>query len=198
MNLDAALSSLGESPTTSPATAAVRRKSAVRTANWTRGKESVVDRLGTLPKPGEALHTIIDGTFKLGDLVPAVHHLAKSPLALTVATLGINKDTVDLIAGMIGRGELTRLRIIFSHYFTASDKSTFNHAIDTFTRCGARVAVDRVHAKLLLFEPPKGRNRWVVESSANLRSCQSIEQLAIINDAGLFAFHEDWLAKYFA
>jgi hypothetical protein len=33
----------------------------------------------------------------------------------------------------------------------------------------------------------------VVESSANLRSCSSIEQIMLTSDADLFDFHHTWI-----
>jgi len=49
-----------------------------------------------------------------------------------------------------------------------------------------------VHAKLLLMQLVDGR-AYVVESSANLRSCSSIEQIVMIHDNALFDFHRQWV-----
>jgi hypothetical protein len=43
------------------------------------------------------------------------------------------------------------------------------------------------HAKVVLIELSDGRG-FVCESSANLRSCSSIEQLMLTNDVALYAF----------
>ena len=48
------------------------------------------------------------------------------------------------------------------------------------------------HAKVVLMETSTG-GAYVVESSANLRSCASIEQITLTNDAALLAFHRYWI-----
>lgn len=48
------------------------------------------------------------------------------------------------------------------------------------------------HAKILLMELTDGRG-FTVESSANLRSCSSIEQITMTHDAELLAFHRQWI-----
>lgn len=55
-----------------------------------------------------------------------------------------------------------------------------------------RLAAARRHAKTTLFEVDDGR-KYVIESSANLRSCQSVEQFMIAQDAELYDFHEAWI-----
>ena len=49
----------------------------------------------------------------------------------------------------------------------------------------------RNHTKLILAEIA-GRC-YVVESSANLRSCQNIEQFTLTQSHELFAFHAGWI-----
>ena len=53
------------------------------------------------------------------------------------------------------------------------------------------------HAKILLIELTDGRS-YVVESSANLRSCSSIEQIVMTHDRPLFDFHHQWLDELLA
>ena len=48
------------------------------------------------------------------------------------------------------------------------------------------------HAKVLLIELTDGRS-FTVESSANLRSCSSIEQITMTQDAALTTFHRTWI-----
>jgi hypothetical protein len=55
-----------------------------------------------------------------------------------------------------------------------------------------RVVAMLTHAKVLLIELTNGRS-YAVESSANLRSCSSIEQITMTADRGLFDFHRAWL-----
>ena len=50
------------------------------------------------------------------------------------------------------------------------------------TTRGPRVVAMLTHAKVVLIETTDGRD-FVVESSANLRSCSSIEQITVTHDA---------------
>ncbi len=51
----------------------------------------------------------------------------------------------------------------------------------------------RNHTKLILARVA-GKS-YVVESSANLRSCSNLEQFVITQSARLLKFHEGWLGK---
>jgi hypothetical protein len=50
------------------------------------------------------------------------------------------------------------------------------------------------HAKILLMQLTDGRS-FVAESSANLRSCASIEQITMTHDAALLDFHRNWITE---
>lgn len=56
---------------------------------------------------------------------------------------------------------------------------------------GATLTSSRNHAKVigLAFE----RDAYVVEGSANMRSCNNLEQFTLTNDPELFEFHRRWI-----
>jgi len=150
-----------------------------------------------LPAKGETLHFLMDGNFRLSDVISVIQSLIGHPCRLTICTLGLNNDTTDLLAAMLKAGTLTELRLAFSSYFRASDPDTAQHAVETLTQAGAKVACERLHAKIQLWQPATGRNRYVLETSANLRSCQCVEIAAITNDPGLYRWHDQWLTEFF-
>lgn len=55
-----------------------------------------------------------------------------------------------------------------------------------------RVAAARTHAKIIGMRMADGR-AFVIESSANLRSCRNIEQFVMTQSRSLFDFHEGWM-----
>lgn len=59
------------------------------------------------------------------------------------------------------------------------------------------VVAVRSHAKVLLFAMSDGAH-YVIESSANLRSCRNVEQFALTRDAGLLQFHRAWMRELIA
>jgi hypothetical protein len=52
------------------------------------------------------------------------------------------------------------------------------------------------HAKVLCVALTDGRH-YVVESSANLRSRASLEQIMLVADKGLYEFHSAWMDSLF-
>jgi|GEM_PF-5169257 len=57
---------------------------------------------------------------------------------------------------------------------------------------GGWYCATRSHAKVIAARFTDGRC-FVIESSANLRTCRNLEQFAITQDRGLFDFHRQWM-----
>ena len=53
-----------------------------------------------------------------------------------------------------------------------------------------KIAKARNHAKVALFDCG-----LVIETSANLRSSDNIEQITAVHDVELYDFHREWIAK---
>lgn len=151
-----------------------------------------------LPKPGQSLHCIMGGTYHGFDVIPIIQRLAERRIrSLTIATLGFSKRNTAQLALMVDEGRITgRVDILCSEYFAKADAVIYTaarEAVMSFPR-GGRLEMTRNHAKIILADCGKN-HRYVVESSANLRSCVSLEQFQINNDAGLFAFHRRWIKE---
>jgi hypothetical protein len=162
-----------------------------------RGQVAAAALVTRLPAKGETFHFLMDGNFRLADVVPVVQAHIGEPCRLTIATLGLNDDTTDALAAMLKDGRLAELRLAFSSFFRASDPATAHYAVEVLTQHGATVAVERLHANLQLYQPSRSRAFFVLETSATLRSCQCVEIAAITNDAGLFRWHDGWLTDFF-
>ncbi len=153
-------------------------------------------QIKTLPRPGWALHCIMGGTYHGFDVIPIIQRLAGRRIrSLTIATLGFSKRNTQQLVHMAETGFITgRVDVLCSEFFAKADAPIFAQAkaaIEALPR-GGRLEMTRNHAKIILADC--GRNhRYVVESSANLRSCVSLEQFQINNDAGLFRFHRRWI-----
>ena len=171
------------------------------TKRWTfqdgRGQVAAAELVTRLPSISETLHFLMDGNFTLATVIPLIQSHIGEPCSLTICTLGLNNDTTDQLAAMLQAGSLADLRLAFSSYFRASDTATADRAVETLTKLGASVAVERLHAKIQLWQPATKPDRYTLETSANLRSCQCVEIAAITNNAGLFNFHDGWLTEFF-
>ena len=150
-----------------------------------------------LPRPGEALHFVMDGTFTLSNVIPVIQAHIGEPCSLTICTLGLNDTTTDALAAMLVAGTLAELRLAMSSYFKASDPETADRAVTVLSQAGATIAVERLHAKLQLWRPATDRARYVLETSSNLRSCNCVEVATLTNDPALFNWQNRWLTKFF-
>ena len=162
-----------------------------------QGEVSAAAIVKRLPRAGETLHLVMDGTFTLANVIPVIQGHIGEPCRLTICTLGLNDATTDQLVAMLRTGTLAGLRLAMSSYFKASDSETAARAVALLTQAGAQVAVERLHAKLQLWRPATARGRYVLETSSNLRSCNCVEVATLTNDARLYNWHHRWLTKFF-
>jgi len=153
-----------------------------------------LEHIGRLPEPNEAFHLVTAKRYSLWNVVQAVLQLA-APVTVAyfgVATLGFSKQNLEELLDLLDRGQIGRVDFLFSVYFKSNEKEICQRLAHELTTRGHRVVAMLTHAKIMLLELTDGR-QFVVESSANLRSCAGIEQIMLTNDAALFAFHRQWL-----
>ncbi len=175
-----------------------RRKAAKRAFLDARRCKRAIEHLLQLPKPGESLHFVADGTFEPCDLIPATRRLSDPAIfrRLDITTLGLNNDNTRTIASGIDQGKVLQCSILVSHYFSRLEKEDYQFLKDEIQGRGGRVNAMRTHTKLILMEMDDGINWYTVEGSGNLRSCKSIEQFVMTNDKDLLLFHRKWIDEY--
>lgn len=162
-----------------------------RTADLVR-RAKAAEQIGRLPGRDESLHCVLNGEFALWDFVPAAIELSGQKISeLTIATLGFSKRNCEALDELIGAGQVKRVAILCSHYFSAADSEIYAHMTELAAKHDFPIAAMRTHAKLLLMA--LGKRRIVIESSANLRSCHNCEQATIFDNPKLFRFHRDWI-----
>ena len=164
-----------------------------------RQVKTATEAMARIPGPGEAFHLAISGRFALWHFVEAALSLAECKIdMLHIATLGFSKKNIEAMTQLVDRGDIQRVRLLCSHYFKNTSKPIYQHAVSAFEARPDRMEFlsIRTHAKILLLAFEDGR-RITVESSANLRSCKNIEQVAIIGDPGLHSFHRQWIDDLF-
>jgi hypothetical protein len=159
-----------------------------------RRLQDAVQHIGRLPEPGEAFHLVTAKRYSLWHVVKATLQLA-SPATIAylgIATLGFSKQNLDELLAEIDAGRIAKVDFLFSVYFKSNERESCERLAHELTTRGHRVVAMLTHAKVLLLELTDGR-AYVVESSANLRSCSSIEQITITADADLLNFHRTWI-----
>lgn len=164
-----------------------------------RKATDTADAIDHIPWADEAIHLAVSGRFALWHIVPAVLKLSGTRIdELIIATLGFSKRNISGLCELLDAGQIGRVYLLASHYFKGTSNEIYTHAQKLFSeRPGkAHFASVRTHAKLLLFRLSDMRT-ITVESSANLRSCKNIEQMTLIGDPGLHAFHRGWILELF-
>lgn len=158
--------------------------------------ERAVEAITELPAPGEYIHVITGQEFAGFDLLGAILKLsgAKAFAALTLTTLGFSKPNLASLQGMIDAKQVKpkTLKILCSDFFRRSDRDIWKIGAGQAKRLGYGFRSTRNHTKLILADV--GR-RYVVESSANLRSCANLEQFTMTHSKQLYEFHAGWIAK---
>ena len=163
--------------------------------------ENAAPLVDALPAgPEDRTHCVLRGDFVLCDLIPAIVR-RHGPLGhVRIATLGLSTANAQSLAALVTAGRIAQLTLVVSHYFQQVDRTTtYREVAGELARIGARLAVTRNHAKILLlpFAVAPGfltaRAPLVIEGSANLRSSDNLEQIAIFADPELHDFHAAWI-----
>ncbi|MGO9919511.1 MAG: hypothetical protein ACLQIB_33040 [Isosphaeraceae bacterium] len=153
-----------------------------------------LEHVGRLPSEGESFHLVTRGKYSLWHIIRATLHLAAPATIayLGVATLGFSKSNLEELLDLLDRRQIGKLDFLFSVYFKSNERELCQRLVHELTTRGQRVVACLQHAKILLIELSDGR-AFVVESSANLRSCSSIEQITVTHDRALLDFHRAWI-----
>lgn len=157
--------------------------------------------LERLPAAGETWHIVCKGNWPAWAMVPRAIELAAAGGQgqrvrwLGIATLGFSRDNADELLGLLDDGTVARADLLYSCYFKTNEDTLTSYLEHAIRQRGQRCKAIRTHAKIIAMdlETTAGPAALVVESSANLRSCRNVEQFTITNDAGLLAFHRDWI-----
>ena len=166
-----------------------RHQPSRRTAEDHRARGAIAGVLTPLPAEGESVHLVLPGGIALGDVLWSVVDGTRLPGPLTVSTLGFGRRW---IAGLIDRlrdGRITSGVVVCSNYFRKSDPTEYADAAAALAPWPCKLTDHRTHAKIGVFGP------YSLEGSANLRSCRSIENVAITHDAALASFHAGWIRQ---
>lgn len=148
-----------------------------------------------LPKAGESLHGVISGKYALWQLVPALIEVTGQKIAdLYLCTLSYSKANAAELIDLLDAGQVERVTLLVSYYFKAQNRELYDSLVPELLNRGHRVLSMRTHAKLCLMKMSRG-TRYVIESSANLRSCKNIEQFCLTRCPKLYAFHAKWLEE---
>ena len=151
-----------------------------------RARGALAGVLDPLPAEGESVHLVLHGGVPLSAVIWTI--VDQSPPAdLAISTLGFNRDFVHQLIDRLRDGRITSGVVGCSNYFRKSDPTEYADAAAALAPWPCRLTDARTHAKIAVF------GHFSLEGSANLRSCRSIENVAVTHDAALASFHAGWI-----
>lgn len=166
----------------------------IASSGW--AAEDAYDLAERIAERGEGVtRAILKGSFLFGDFVASAAKLC-GPAHLSIATLSYGHENVDALWTGFEQGHITGLDLITSDFFFAHYRDTlWKMLVTSLPRERCRYAVCRVHAKVALVVPEQGP-AWCIEGSANLRSCDAIEQVTVtVGDEEAIRFHAKWMGR---
>ena len=160
---------------------------------------NAAEQLAELPRTGYSLHCCMSGNFHAFDLIMAVIRLAAPAKVdrLDIATLGFNQQNTDRLLELLDEGTVRAVTFLCSHFFMSQETDAYTRLRYELAQRGFPCNAVRCHAKVQLFELDDGR-AYVIESSANLRSCRNVEQFCLTCDRGLLDFYRGCFDQFHA
>lgn len=153
-----------------------------------RARGALAGQLAPLPAPGETAHLVLHDAVPLSAVVWHLVDLTP-PANLVVSTLGFSRAFVAELIDRLRNGRVLSASVVCSNYFRRSDPTEYADAAAALARWPVTLTDARTHAKIAVFGP------FSLEGSANLRSCRSIENVAVSNDPALADFHRKWISE---
>ena len=152
--------------------------------------------ISTLPEEeGDQLHCIVGGNFIFGDLIAMI--CQRTPCKkVWAATLSMSLKNIESLVSCIEQREIESLELLVSHFFVNGnpvEREKLQNARENLGVERLRLGVARNHAKVTLID--QGTRKLVILSSANYRSSDNIEDIAIHCDSDLYEFHRAWIEK---
>ena len=172
-----------------------RRRAAKRAYENLLFQRAAEKQIGRMPDPAETIHMVVSAAFRTVDLLPAwLAFKAHAIEQLFVATLSYSRDNLDTILELHDRGQVKDFALVLSVYFRANEPDLFAYSKEQLHKRGCRLVACQNHCKVIAAQFADG-TAYVAEGSANLRSHSTTENIALTNDAALFAFHKAWMEQ---
>lgn len=155
-------------------------------------KEKAGDILQELPKVGETLHIISNGTFDYWTFVPIIIGLlgGRSDEGW-FSTWTLNRANCNELFEIFDRGELGKIHFLTGLYFKRRETAVYAKLITGIQERGGRYKALENHAKIILLT--NGHDYITMEGSANFTANPRIEQNTITNIKAVYDFHKEWM-----
>ncbi len=143
----------------------------------------------------EILRAYLPGDFIFGDALTIICQVHGPPLRIDISTLRLSLKNVEALALLLDRG--VQIHLAVAHGFRFTNLEIFQAVLNRLTPYPHfRCAVGRIHAKSCLFQFPAGTLPITIETSANLRSSNTIEFATVSRCPEIHRFHLEFLTEF--
>lgn len=148
--------------------------------------------LTSLPKRGESLHIVSNGTFDYFQFLPVcLKLLGRTAAEFYWSTWTMNRDNVGELLSLFDRGRIQKVSVLTGTYFKRRESAVATTLIEGLAARRQRYVAFQNHTKVMLLGAAPD---WIVmEGSANFTANPRLEQTVLSNDRKLYDFHKRWM-----
>lgn len=156
-------------------------------------KKRVEEVITELPKQGESMHIISNGSFDYFTLVPRIIDLDVADYCSEYyfSTWTMSHDHVVQIIDLFDSGYIKQVSALTGEYFKTRESATYAILATWCEQNGQRHFANKNHSKVTLLK--MGENYYTIEGSANYTANPRIEQFVLSNHKELYYFHKTWM-----
>ena len=154
-------------------------------------KEHLSQCLKEIPKLGESLHIISNGSFDFWTFIPFLIDKLGGVGEFFGSTWTLNRQNCKELLELFDEHKIKKIGFLTGLYFKRREASVYSTLLTGLSDRGQKYKCLENHAKVAIFE--NGSDYITIEGSANFTSNPRIEQYTISNSRELFYFHREWM-----
>lgn len=159
-------------------------------------QEKLEEFFHELPKPGETLHVVSNGTFDYWNFAPVILQILGRSAVFYGSTWTMNRSNVLQLLALYDNKKLSSVTMFSGLYFKRREPAVYTTLAAGLIDRGQRFLCFENHTKIMLIGAPPD---WIVmEGSANFTANPRLEQNTVTNDEQLYNFHKEWMEELLA
>lgn len=159
-------------------------------------QEKLEEFFTELPRPGETIHIVSNGSFDYWNFVPVTLQLLDRPAVFYGSTWTLNRSNALQLLRLLDQKKLTAATMFSGLYFKRREPGVYNTLASGFIDRGQHFLCFENHTKIMLIGAPP--DFIVIEGSANFTYNPRTEQNTVTNDEDVFNFHRSWMEELLA
>ena len=177
-----------------PAARAFRTSARLRFARFAQ-RQRLRELVPEPPAPGESIHTTSGGKFEFFSWIPEMLEWIGKADSLYCSTWTCSRPNAVELFALADAGRIGRIHFVTGLYFKRREAAVYAYLLDGIRQRGGTYRAFPNHSKVCLLSNAAAGHYLTVEGSANLTGNPQHEQMAVINDRGLWEFHAAWFRE---